>query len=108
MRMVAHAGLPDFREQWNTLVQKVEQPQVFHSYEWAEAVAHAYGESLNPLILAGYREEHLVGAVALAHDSASGHVSFLAGSTADYCDFISAPEDREQFVVLALQELRRV
>ena len=107
MRIVAHAGLPEFREQWNALVHKVERPQVFYSYEWAEAVAHAYGESLNPLILAGYREEQLVGVVALAHDSASGHVSFLAGSTADYCDFISAPEDREQFVVLAMQELRR-
>src|SRR5215470_7037051 len=107
MRIVAHAGLPDCREQWNDLVQKVERPQVFYTYEWAEAVTHAYGESLKPLVLAGYREEQLVGVVALAQDLASGHLSFLAGSTADYCDFISAADDREEFVVLAMQELRK-
>src|SRR5215470_11533654 len=107
MRIVAHAGFPDFREQWNALAHKVERPQVFYSYEWAEAVAHAYGKSLKPLILAGYREEQLVGVVALAQDLASGHLSFLAGSTADYCDFISAADDREEFVVLAMQELRK-
>lgn len=108
MRIVAHAGLSDVREQWNTLVQKAEQPQLFYTYEWAEAVTHAFGESLKPLIVAGYREDQLVGVVALAQDSSSDHVSFLAGSTADYCDFISAPKDREQFVLLATQELRQM
>lgn len=108
MRIVAHTQVPDCREQWNALVQKAEQPQVFYTYEWAKAVTHALGESLKPMIVAGYREEQLVGVVALAQDSSSDHVSFLAGSTADYCDFISAPKEREQFVLLATQELRRM
>jgi CelD/BcsL family acetyltransferase involved in cellulose biosynthesis len=107
MRIVAHAGLPEIREQWNALVEKVERPEAFYTYEWAQAVAHAYGESLKPLFLTAYREERLVGAVALARD-ARDRVSFLAGSTADYCDFISAPEDCQQFVLMAMQELKRI
>src|SRR5215813_4888320 len=108
MRILAHAGLPEIREQWNSLVEKVERPQVFYTYEWAQAVARTYGEWLKPLILTAHREEHLVGAVALAQDPVNGRVSFLAGSTADYCDFISAADDRRELVLLALQELRNI
>src|SRR5262249_46021263 len=107
MRIVAQTGVPDFREQWNALAQRVERPQVFYTYEWAQAVVHAYGEPTKPLVLTAHREETLVGVVALACDSRD-RVSFLAGSTADYCDFISTPEDREEFVRTAMQELRRM
>ena len=107
MRIVTHTQVPDCREQWNALAEQVERPQVFYTHEWAQAVACAYRDSLKPLILTAHREDRLVGAVALSLDAASGRVSFLAGSTADYCDFISAPQDREEFVLLALQELRR-
>jgi CelD/BcsL family acetyltransferase involved in cellulose biosynthesis len=107
MRIVTHTQVPDCREQWNALAAQVERPQVFYTYEWAQAVLRAYGDSVKPLILTAHREDRLVGAVALAQDAASGRVSFLAGSTADYCDFISASEDRKKFVLLALQELRR-
>ena len=89
-------------------MQRVEQPQIFYTHEWAQAVAHAYGESVQPLVLTAHRGEELVGVVALAQDSGTDRVSFLAGSTADYCDFISSPSDRQEFILLAMQELRKI
>lgn len=111
MQIVARERFPveqDFRDAWNALVQTMEGPQVFCTWEWAQAIVHAYATSVKPLLLTAYREEQLVGVVALTYEESRNRASFLAGSTADYCDFVSGPEDREQFVVLAMQELRRL
>jgi CelD/BcsL family acetyltransferase involved in cellulose biosynthesis len=35
------------------------------------------------------------------------HARFLAGTTADYCDLISAPQDRSKFAEIVLSELRK-
>src|SRR5262245_32199471 len=99
MRIVHYPGIPDdpgFHDQWNKLVQSMECPQVFYTAEWAQAVAHAFLSSLKPLVVAGYRDDKLAGVVALARDSE--RVSFLGASTADYCDFVSAPADRSEFI----------
>jgi len=108
MRLVAHNAIPegeDFREQWDRLVYSMERPEVFYTWEWARAVSGVYGASLQPLLFAVYREERLAGIAALAVDT-SGEVSFLNALTADYCDFVSTPADREEMIGLVMRELR--
>ena len=94
-----------FAQQWNRLVQSTESPQVFYTHEWALAVSRAY-TSPSPLLITAYREDSLVGVAALALDEERREVSFLCGTTADYCDFVSAPSDREELIVLMMRELR--
>jgi CelD/BcsL family acetyltransferase involved in cellulose biosynthesis len=111
LRLVLYRQIPEdqkFAEQWNQLVFAMEHPEVFYTYEWALAVSRAYKSGTNPLLFAGYRGDALVGIVALSTGSEGEQVSFLAGATADYCNFVSAPDDRDEFVQLAIEELRRM
>jgi CelD/BcsL family acetyltransferase involved in cellulose biosynthesis len=110
MRVVLHREIPageEFRQEWNSLVQAMEQPEVFYTWEWAQAVSRVYGELLRPLLFAAYRGEKLTGIAALAA-GASGEICFLTASTSDYCDFVSAPADREEFIELVMRELRAI
>jgi CelD/BcsL family acetyltransferase involved in cellulose biosynthesis len=110
MRMVLHREIPageEFRRQWNSLVQAMEHPEVFYTWEWACAVARVYGTSLRPLLFAAYRGEELAGVAALAADP-RGEICFLASTTADYCDFVSTTADREEFVGRVMGELREM
>jgi CelD/BcsL family acetyltransferase involved in cellulose biosynthesis len=95
------------RRDWNALAERVPQPQVFYTYEWAFAVQNAYGETLRPLLCLGYEGKRLCGVTALATSFPDGRVSFLCATTGDYCDFLSLPEDRESFVAAVLDELQR-
>ena len=96
------------RQAWNALVERVHQPQIFYTYEWALAVQHAYGATLHPLLFLAYDEQNgLCGLAALAADAASGAVSFLCATTGDYCDFLALPEHRKAFVAEVLAELKR-
>jgi CelD/BcsL family acetyltransferase involved in cellulose biosynthesis len=109
LRLVLLRQIPeddDLRRQWNGLLERSGDPQVFYTYEWALAVQRAYAGSLSPLVLLGY-DSHgdLCGVAALAK---SGHqVSFLCATTGDYCDCLSAPEDRPAFIAAVLSELRK-
>jgi|ERR1700722_4545806 CelD/BcsL family acetyltransferase involved in cellulose biosynthesis len=108
MRLVLHREIPDdnvLARQWNELVYHMECPEVFYTYEWALAVSRAYRESVKPLLILAYEQDSLVGVAALAADKAQ--TSFLTGTTADYCDFVSAPELRQEFITAVLAELRR-
>jgi CelD/BcsL family acetyltransferase involved in cellulose biosynthesis len=94
------------REAWDKLVDRMQRPEVFYTYEWARAVADAYAESLRPWVLLVHEGAELLGVAALAIDSAGcGH--FLCGTTADYCDLISDPKNRPMLVEIALRELRK-
>jgi CelD/BcsL family acetyltransferase involved in cellulose biosynthesis len=109
MRIVRHDALPadpNFHDQWNALVQTMERSQVFYTFEWAQAVSRAYASSVKPLVLAAYRGEELAGVVAFAQDTGRKQVSFLTATTADYCDFISAPADRNKFIEGVMEDLR--
>lgn len=98
---------PQLRSGWNALVLRMEHPEVFYTHEWAVAVQRAYTGALNPLLFLAYDErEALCGVAALAADAKSGRVSFLSATTGDYCDFLSAPEHRTEFVDAVLRELR--
>ena len=106
MRLELHRKLPadeDFRRQWNSLVQSMEQPEVFYTWEWTAAVVRSC-QQLRPLIFAAYRDQTLVGVVALEENR---DVTFLTAPTADYCDFVSSPNDRREFVELVIGELAR-
>jgi CelD/BcsL family acetyltransferase involved in cellulose biosynthesis len=98
----------NLQRDWNSLVQRMERPEVFYTYEWALAVQRAYSNSLSPLVGLAYEGGSLVGVAALATDRDHHGTSFLSGTTADYCDFLSRPEDRSLFVDTVLAELRRL
>lgn len=85
-----------------------EQPQVFYTYEWALAVYRAYHSRLQPLLFLAYEEGSvLCGVAALASDPSGQRASFLCATTGDYCDFLSAAEQREELVSSVLADLRR-
>src|SRR5208282_940327 len=101
MRIVVHRNIPDdpwLQRQWNALVQEMESPEVFYTYQWASAVSRTLGDSLVPMLVLGYEGEKLTGVAALATDPAIKQASFLTGATADYCDLVSHPEDRAEML----------
>jgi len=99
---------PALRRSWNELALRMECPEVFYTYDWAVAVQRAYKDSLGPLVFLAREGEALVGLVALARkQTGNREVVFLAGSTADYCDFLSDAGRRSELVEAVLSELRR-
>ena len=110
LRVIVHREIPDdpkLRREWNALVAQTESPQVFYTYEWARAVAHAFGDQTAPWLLLTYNGERLSGVAALSAVPGNTTAQFLCGTTADYCDFVSRPPDREMLVESVLSELRR-
>lgn len=96
------------RCQWNALVERTGDPQIFYTYEWALAVQRAYPDALSPLIWLAYDTQGaLRGVAALAKSVGQDQVSFLCATTGDYCDFLSAPDDRPAFVSAILSELKK-
>lgn len=98
----------NLQQQWNALVLQMEPPEVFYTYEWACAIQAAYGNWFRVLLVLGYEADDLVGLVALATDEKRRNVTFLAGTTADYCDFISSRRYRPEFVAAVLARLREL
>ena len=97
------------RQQWNALVERVDHPQVFYTYEWSLAAQRAYHAIVRPMIFLAYDERNaLCGVASLASDLEGKKVSFLCATTGDYCDFISLAEHRTAFVGGVLAELRRL
>jgi CelD/BcsL family acetyltransferase involved in cellulose biosynthesis len=111
LRLAVHSEIPEdaaLREQWNALVQRLDRPQVFYTWEWALAVQRAYGATLHPLLFLAYDErESLCGVAALATDPEQTQATFLAATTGDYCDFLSSRQDKPAFVAGVLSELRK-
>jgi CelD/BcsL family acetyltransferase involved in cellulose biosynthesis len=111
LRLTLHKQIPEdevLRSLWDNLVFQLENPQVFYTYEWSLAVARACQSSLHPLLFVAEEDDSVVGLVALATDPAGLEVSFLAGTTADYCDFLCLPKRMPEFVTVVLAELRRL
>jgi CelD/BcsL family acetyltransferase involved in cellulose biosynthesis len=98
---------------WNELVLQMERPEVFYTSEWALALQSAYQTSKEPLLFLGYDEDDLVGVACLGadigeQDSGQQVVSFLAATTADYCEFLSHPQRRAEFVDAVFAELQQM
>ena len=87
---------------------QMECPEVFYAYEWALAAHRAYSGSMNTVLVLGYEGDRLTGVVALALHERQKTATFLAGSTADYCDFICAPQSTSEFVDLVISELKKL
>lgn len=99
----------DLGRQWNALVEGMEQPQVFFTYEWALAVQRAYHETLRPLLFLAYDDAaSLYGVVSLATNCSEGQASFLGAATGDYCDFLSLPPNRKTLVEVVFAELEKL
>jgi CelD/BcsL family acetyltransferase involved in cellulose biosynthesis len=110
LRIVLHREIPEepnLHRQWNTLALQMERPEVFYTCEWALAVQFAYPASLEPLLILGYEGDDLIGVASLAMDSAEQRISFLAATTADYCDFLTHPQRRAEFLEAVFGELRK-
>ena len=111
LRLVLLKKIPDdakLQQQWNELVLRLDSPQVFLTYEWALAVQRAYSETLLPLIFLAYdSSDCLCGVAALGGDRAGREATFLCATTGDYCDFVSAAENKTRFVGDVLGELRK-
>jgi CelD/BcsL family acetyltransferase involved in cellulose biosynthesis len=98
----------ELRRRWNELVQRMERPEVFYTYDWALAVQRAYGSSMSLLIFLAYEGDSLDAVVALARNEKEPQTAvFLTGTTADYCDFLSEPGLRLEFVEAVFSELER-
>jgi CelD/BcsL family acetyltransferase involved in cellulose biosynthesis len=97
----------DFRLQWNEIALQTGRPQVFYTCEWALAMQAAYGDSLKPLLFLGYEGDVLSAVASLATNPDGKCVTFLAATTADYCDFLSEPHLRQSFIDALLTELRK-
>jgi CelD/BcsL family acetyltransferase involved in cellulose biosynthesis len=111
MRIVLQRKIPDessLRRQWNDLVLQMERPEVFYTCEWALAMQSAYQSSLTPLLFLGYEGEDLIGAASLATDSAKESIGFLAATTADYCEVVTHPHQRAQFIDAVFAELGKL
>jgi CelD/BcsL family acetyltransferase involved in cellulose biosynthesis len=91
--------------QWDDLVLQMDRPQVFYTCEWALAMQSAYQGSLTPMLFLGYDGDDLVGVASLATDATEKNVSFLAGTTADYCEFLTERRRRAEFVDAVVAEL---
>src|ERR1700722_6736785 len=110
LRIVLHTEIPEDPQlcrQWNNLALQMERPEAFYTFEWAQAMQSAYRAALKPLLFLGYEENELVGVASLATDADQENASFLAATTADYCDILSAPQLRTEFAEAVLAELAR-
>lgn len=111
MRIVLLREIPDdprLLSQWNDLVLQMERPEVFYTGEWALAVQSAGLASPKQLLFLGYDGDDLVGVACFGADPDEQNVSFLAGSTADYCEFVSHPRHRAEFAAAVFAELRQL
>jgi CelD/BcsL family acetyltransferase involved in cellulose biosynthesis len=111
LRIVLLRKIPEdssLQGRWNDLALQMERPKVFYTCEWALAVQSAYQATLKPLLFLGYDGDELVGVASLAADTNDQNASFLAATTADYCEFLSHPERRGEFVDAVFAELRQM
>jgi CelD/BcsL family acetyltransferase involved in cellulose biosynthesis len=111
LRIVLFTKVPEdssLLQRWNDLVLQTEHPEVFYTGEWALAAESAFQGSRKPLLLAGYDGDDLVGVVCLSLDRDEENVSFLTATTADYCDLLSHPARRAEFVEAVFAQLRQL
>ena len=94
---------------WNQLVFRMEHPEVFFTHQWASAASHAFSDSLGPLLFLVYESGCLCGVAAMAIDRDLPDTSFfLTASSADYCDVVSAPDNREAVLAAVFEEMDKL
>ncbi|HEY1657736.1 MAG TPA: GNAT family N-acetyltransferase [Candidatus Sulfotelmatobacter sp.] len=109
MRIVQHREIPEDNElriRWNALAMQMERPEVFYTCEWALAMQTAYRQQRAPLLILGYDGNELAGIASLAINPKNNTIEFLSATTADYCDFLSAPATRPDFIHAVFAKLK--
>lgn len=111
MRLTVLEEIPEdleLRDAWNALALKVDRPQVFYTFEWSMAAQRAYRTTLHPLVFLAFDSAgSLCGVAPLAIDEHGTQASFLCATTADYCDLLSLPDNKSDFVAAVMRELRQ-
>lgn len=115
MRIVLLREIPEessLLRRWNELVLQMERPEVFYTPQWALAIQSAFRSAFKPppkpVVFLGYDGDELVGVACLGADPGEQNLSFFTGTTADYCDFLSPPRWRAEFVGAVFKELHRL
>jgi CelD/BcsL family acetyltransferase involved in cellulose biosynthesis/RimJ/RimL family protein N-acetyltransferase len=112
MRITVLKEIPEdavLAREWNRLVERMEHPEVFFTYEWALAVSRSFHATLTPLLFLMHNGNGLCGVAALAtRKEAAATASFLTARTADYCDIVSAPEIRREVLASLLREAMKL
>jgi len=112
MRVIVLKEIPDdltLAQDWNRIVQQMEHPEVFFTYQWALAAGRAFRGVLAPLLFLMYKADELCGVVALATRKESDSTAcFLMDGTGDYCDIVSAPGARGEVLAALLQAARKL
>jgi CelD/BcsL family acetyltransferase involved in cellulose biosynthesis len=100
---------PEITFDWNNLVFRMERPEIFFTHQWALAASRAFSESLCPLTFLVHESGQLRGVAAMATNRELPDTAFfLAASTADYCDIVSAPETRATVLTAVLEETNKL
>lgn len=111
VRVAVHEEIPENPElgrAWNGLARQMEPAEVFFTHEWALAASRAFCGSVKPLLFLLYDSGQLCGVAALARErTTTERAFFLGGSTADYCDVLSAPERRGEVLRTVLDEAKQ-
>jgi CelD/BcsL family acetyltransferase involved in cellulose biosynthesis len=111
LRIVLLRKIPEessLLQRWNDLVLQMERPEVFYTPEWALAVQSAYQASWKPLLFFGYDGDDLVGIACLGSDPEESNIGFFTAATGDYCEFVSNPQRRAEFVDAVFTELHQL
>ena len=110
MRVTVLKEIPDDAElsrNWRRLVDRMEHPEIFFTYQWALAASRAFQVTMSPLLFLMHEGDELCGVAALAVD-VENRASFLTATTADYCDIVSAPETRAAVLAVLMQEIGKL
>lgn len=100
---------PEITLDWNNLVFRMERPEVFFTHHWALAAGRAFSDGLCPLTFLVHESGQLRGVAAMATNRELPDTAFfLAASTADYCDIVSAPETRAAVLAAVLEEMNKL
>lgn len=112
MRVTFLEGFPDdpkLAVAWNSLAVGMERPEVFYTHQWALAASRAFAGTLRPSLFLVYELDRLCGVAALARPCDFPHNAFfLTASTADYCDILSAPRERDAVLAAIFGEMQRL
>lgn len=95
----------DFRQEWETLYEACPWGTAFQSYTYVATWYEVYKDTYKPILIVSYnREGRLAGVLALAVDGQRLIVG-AGAEQAEYQVWISRPEEEEEFVRSAMQEL---
>lgn len=100
---------PEIAVGWNNLVFGMGRPEVFFTHQWALAASRSFSDSLRPLTFLVHESGQLRGVAAMATNREVPDTAFfLTASTADYCDIVSAPENRAAVLAAVLEEINKL